>query len=83
MRAEQSSEAFASKAGDYPLRGSNQAVSVVEVVLRKAQRDWAVFKPYYTAKVTVLRGRNQLIREYAPLAPCLAQKISHGRTFGS
>ena len=54
VRAERSSETFASKQGDYPLKGSSQSVSVVEVVLRKAQRDWAVYKPYYLAKLIAL-----------------------------
>ena len=54
MRGEQSSETFASKVGDYPLKGSEQSVSVVEVVLRSAQRDWRVYRPYYLAKLVVL-----------------------------
>ena len=54
MRAEQSSETFASKKRDYPLKGSEQDVSVVEVVLRRAQRDWEVFRLYYLSKLVVL-----------------------------
>ena len=45
MRGEASSETFASKAGDFPLKGSESSVSVVEVVLRKVHRDAAVYSP--------------------------------------
>lgn len=54
VHAERSSENFASKKRDYPLKGSQQNVSVVEVVLRSAQRDWEVYRPYYLAKLVVL-----------------------------
>ena len=53
VRGEASSETFASKAGDFPLKGSEQSVSVVEVVLRKVHRDAAVYKPFYLAKLVV------------------------------
>lgn len=54
VRGEASSETFASKAGDFPLKGSEQSVSVVEMVLRKVHRDAAVYKPFYLAKMVVL-----------------------------
>ena len=55
VRAEQSSETFASKAGDYPLKGSEQSVSIVEVVLRRTRRDWEMYRAFYIAKLMVLR----------------------------
>lgn len=54
VRAEQSTEMFVSKKGDCPLKGGDQTISVVEVVVRKARRDSAWCWPYYLVKCMVL-----------------------------
>ena len=35
-------------------RGGQQDVSVVEVLQRRAQRDWEVYRPYYLTKLVVM-----------------------------
>jgi len=54
LRAEQSTETFVSKTGQTPLKGGDQTVSVVEVVVRKALRDSVYFWPFYLVKVMLM-----------------------------